>query len=193
MDVRVMQIEERVASDRGEFGHVAPKAEMREEVRVLIEPGIEPKAPLRRVNVELLIERIETDPVSVEVVDAFARIDPEPAGSVVERGTRLTERGGEDEIVGISGHRVPVRKREILVVQHLTNDALELSEHQSMPRQEKPLLVMFRVRRVGGVRLTAVPYGHRVGLKLLRKCGDDLRFLLFRQVPQGGREALDPM
>src|SRR6185503_8135449 len=85
IDVRVMQIEERVASDRGEFGHVATEAEVREEVRVLIEPGIEPKASLRRVDVELLVERIETDPVSVEVVDPFARIDPEPAGSVVER------------------------------------------------------------------------------------------------------------
>src|SRR4029450_2726913 len=81
IDVRVMQIEERVASDRGEFGHVAPEAEMREEVRVLIEPGIEAKAPLRRVDVELLVQRIETDPVSIEVVDPFTGIDPEPRGS----------------------------------------------------------------------------------------------------------------
>jgi hypothetical protein len=74
IDVRVMQIEDRVASDRGEFGHVAPESEMREEVRVLIEPGIEPKAPLRRVDVELLVQRIETDPVSVEVIDPFAAL-----------------------------------------------------------------------------------------------------------------------
>jgi hypothetical protein len=41
-----------------------------------------------------------------------------------------TENGGDDEIVGISRDRVPVRKREILVVKHLTDDALELIEHR---------------------------------------------------------------
>src|SRR4029450_4804577 len=103
-----------VARDWGEFAHVAPEGEMREEVRVLIEPGVESKAPLRRVDVELFVERIETDPVSVDVIDAFAAVDPEPAGSVVQRGAGQTERGGEDEIVRISGHRVPVRQRELL-------------------------------------------------------------------------------
>ena len=193
VDVGVMEIEHRVAADRGEFGHVAPECEMSEEVGVLIEPRIEPKAAVRRVDVELLVEGVQTDPVTVEVVDPFAPIDPEPARSVEQRGARLTEHGGDDEIVGISRHRVPVRKREILVVQHLTNDALELIEHQSVPRQEEPLLVLLRVRRVVGVRLAAVPNGLGVGSILLRQGSDDLRLLLDRQVPQGGREALDPV
>ena len=91
-----MEIEERVASDGREFAHVAPEREMREEVGVLVEPGIEPKAALRRVDVELLVEGIETDPVSVDVIDPFAPIDPEPARAVVQRGARLAEHGGED-------------------------------------------------------------------------------------------------
>ena len=164
-----MEIEQRVASDGREFGHVAPEREMREEMGVLVEPGIEPKAALRRVDVELLVEGIETDPVSVDVIDPFAPIDPEPARAVVQRGARLAEHGGEDQIVGISGHRIPVRQREILVVQDLTNDALELHEHQSVPRQEEPLLVMLRVRRVGRVGLAAVPHGLGIRSILLGK------------------------
>ena len=56
VDVGVMEIEERVAADRGEVGHVAPEGDMSEEVRVLVEPGVEPKAAGRRVDVELLVE-----------------------------------------------------------------------------------------------------------------------------------------
>src|SRR4029453_1262253 len=157
VDVRVMDIEHRVAADGGEFGHIAPECEMSKEVGVLVEPGIEPKAALRRIDVELLVERVQTDQVSVEVVDPFAPIDPEPARSVVQRAAWLTEHGGDNEIVGVAGDRVPVRKREILVVQHLTNDALELSQHQSVPWQEVPLLVMPRAGRVGGGRRQPVP------------------------------------
>ena len=72
IDVGVMEIEDRVASDGGEFGHVAAEGEVREEVRVLIEPGIEPKVAGRRVDVELLVEGVQIDPVPVEGVDPFA-------------------------------------------------------------------------------------------------------------------------
>src|SRR6202011_4538876 len=54
VDVGVMEIGHRVASDRGEFGHIASEGEMSEEVRVLIETGIEPQAAVWRVDVELL-------------------------------------------------------------------------------------------------------------------------------------------
>ena len=43
----MMEIEHRVASDRGEFGHISSEGEMSEEVRVLIETGIEPQAAVR--------------------------------------------------------------------------------------------------------------------------------------------------
>src|ERR1700693_4166998 len=40
----VMEIEHRVASDRGEFGHISYEGEVSKEVRVLMETGIEPQA-----------------------------------------------------------------------------------------------------------------------------------------------------
>src|SRR6202030_614755 len=40
VDIGVMEIEHRVASDRGEFGHIAPKSEVSKEVGVLVESGI---------------------------------------------------------------------------------------------------------------------------------------------------------
>ena len=85
IDVGVMEIEDRVAADGGEFGHVAPEGEVREEVRVLVEPGIEAEAAGRRVDVELLVQGVQIDPVPVEGVDPFAAVDPEPAGAVVQR------------------------------------------------------------------------------------------------------------
>src|ERR1700726_3861834 len=51
VDVGVVEIEHRVGSDRGEFGHIAPEREMSKEVGVLIETGIEPQAAIRRVDV----------------------------------------------------------------------------------------------------------------------------------------------
>src|ERR1700686_2351364 len=56
VDVGVMDIEHRVGSDRGEFGHIASEGEMSEEVGILVEPGIEPKAAVWRVDVKLLVE-----------------------------------------------------------------------------------------------------------------------------------------
>src|SRR5258706_10089990 len=47
VDVGMMEIEHRVGSDRGEFGHIAPEREVSKEVGVLVEPGIEPKAAVR--------------------------------------------------------------------------------------------------------------------------------------------------
>src|ERR1700731_694394 len=133
VDVGVMEIEHRVGSDRGEFGHIASEGEMSEEVRVLIETGIEPQATVWRVDVELLVEGVQRDPVPIERIDTLAIIYPEPASAVVQRGARDPEHGGDDEIVRVSSNRIPVREREVLVVQHLANNALELIQHQSMP------------------------------------------------------------
>ena len=124
---------------------------------------IEPKVAVRRVDVDRLVEGAQIDPLFVDDVDPFAPIDPGPARAVVQRGARDPERGGDDEIVGVSGERVPVRKRKLLIVQHLANDPLELMKHQSMPGQEVPLLKVLRVRGVGGVGLAAVPHGLRIG------------------------------
>src|SRR5215471_565081 len=122
VDVGVMEIEDRVASDRGEFGHIASESEMGEEVWVLVQSGIKPEATGRRVDVELFIEGVQGDPVPVERVYAFAVIHPEPASAVVQRSAWDAEYRGQDEIIRVSGNRVPIRKREVLVVQHLAND-----------------------------------------------------------------------
>src|SRR6202011_3984433 len=53
VDVGVMDIEHRVSTDRGEFGHISPEGEMSKEVGILVEPGIEPKAAVWRVDVKL--------------------------------------------------------------------------------------------------------------------------------------------
>src|ERR1700686_5089393 len=66
VDVGVMEIEYRVASDRGEFGHISAEGEVSKEVGVLVEPGIKPKAAVRRVDVELFVEGVQRDPVPVE-------------------------------------------------------------------------------------------------------------------------------
>jgi hypothetical protein len=44
VDVGVMEVEHRIASDRREFSHVAAESEVSKEVGVLVEPRIEPKA-----------------------------------------------------------------------------------------------------------------------------------------------------
>src|ERR1700732_2272828 len=51
VDVGVMEIEHRVASNRGEFRHISSEGKVSKEVGVLIEPGIEPKAAVRRIDV----------------------------------------------------------------------------------------------------------------------------------------------
>ena len=169
VQIAVMQIEERVTADRGEVGHIAPEGDVSEEMRVLVHPGVEPKAAGRRVDVQLLVEAVQTEPIPPECIDPFAPIDPRPAGAVIERGARVSEHGGEDKIGGVSGDRVPVGKRKILIVQHLANDPFELREHESMPRQEVPLLILLRVRGVVGVGLTAVPHGLGEGLLIRRE------------------------
>ena len=160
--VGVMEIEHRVAADRGEFGHIAAEGEVGEEVRVLVHPGIEPKVAVRRVDVKRLVQGAQIDPLFVEDIDPFAPIDPGPARAVVERGARDPEHGGDDEIVGVAGERVPVGKRKLLILQHLANDPLELMKHQSMPGQEVPLLKVLRVGGVGrrgtGSRSTRPPH-----------------------------------
>src|SRR4029077_18978821 len=110
VDVGVMEIEHRVGSDRGEFGHISSEGEMSEEVWVLIETGIESQAAVWRVDVELLVKGVERDPVPIERIDALAVVYPEPASAVVQRAARYAEHGGDDEIVRVSSDRVPVRK-----------------------------------------------------------------------------------
>src|ERR1700686_2358315 len=119
-----MEIEHRVGSDRGEFGHIASEGEMSEEVRVLIETGIEPQAAVWRVDVELFVEGVQRDPVPIEVIDALAAIHPEPASAVVQRAARIPEHSGDDEVFRVSSDRVPVREREVLIVQYLADDPL---------------------------------------------------------------------
>ena len=84
---------------------------MSKEVRVLVHPGIEPKVAGRRVDVQLLVEGVQSEPVPVEFIDAFAPIDPGPASAVVQRAARVPEHGGDDPIGRVSGDRVPVGQR----------------------------------------------------------------------------------
>ena len=147
--------------------------------------GLKPKVARRRVDVELLVEGVQRDPVSVERIDPFAPIDPEPASAVVEGGARVPEHGGDDEIVGVAGERVPVGKRKLLIVQHLANDPLELRQHQPMPRQEEPLLELLRVGGVVGVGLAAVPHRLGVGSILRRERRDHFRLVLLGVDPTG--------
>ena len=131
--------------------------------------GLNPRLPCRRVDVNLLVQGVQIDPVFVERIDPFAPIDPGPARAVIQRAARVPEHGGEGEIVGVSGDRVPVGKREILIVQHLANDPLELMKHESMPGQEVPLLILLRVGGVVGVGLAAVPHGLGIGSRIRRE------------------------
>src|SRR4029077_18674755 len=73
------------------------------------------------------------------------------------------------------------------------NDSFELREHEPMPGQEVPLLILLRIRRVVGVGLAPVPYGFGIGLILFREGGDDLCFLFPRVVPQKSRGGFYPM
>src|SRR4029077_3155703 len=106
-----------------------------------------------------------------------APVNPRPASAVIQSAARLPEDGRDDQIGGVSSDRVPVGKRKLLIVQHLANDPLELVKHESMPRQEIPLLIMLRVGGIAWMRLAAVP--PRLGEVPLiwRECRDDFRFL----------------
>src|ERR1700686_832019 len=115
VDVGVMEIEHRVGSDRGEFCHIASESEMSEEVGVLIETGIEPQAAVWRVDVELLVESVQRDPVPIERIDTLAVIYPEPASAVIQGGARNPEHRRDNQIIGVSSNWIPVREREVLI------------------------------------------------------------------------------
>src|SRR3984893_2141311 len=193
VDVGVMQIEHRVSTDGGEIGHVASEANMSEEVRIYVQSRIEPEVAVGPIDVKLLVESVQVDPVLERCVNASTAIDPEPARTVIQRAAWIPEHGWHDQISFVAGDRVPVGKRKILIVQNLANDPLELNKHQSMPGQEEPLLKLLWVGRIGSVRLAAVPYGLGIGLNLLRESGDDLGFLFHGEIPECRRVALDPV
>src|SRR3984893_11261255 len=96
VDVGVMEVEHRVASDRGEFGHIASEGEVSKEVGVLIETGIEPQAAIWRVDVEFLVESVQRDPVPIERVDPEPFVYPEPAIAIVQRAARDPEHRGDN-------------------------------------------------------------------------------------------------
>src|ERR1700686_1727268 len=193
VDVGVMQIEHRVSADGGEIGHVTPEANMSEEVRIYVQSGIEPEVAVGPIDVKLLVEGVQVDPVLERCIDASAAIDPKPARTVIQRAAWDTEHGWHDQISFVAGDWVPIGKRKVLVVQNLTNDSLKLNKHQSMPGQEEPLLKLLWVGRIGSVGLAPVPHGFGIGLNLLRESGDDLGFLFHGEIPQRCRVALDPM
>ena len=183
VQVGVMEIEQRVTADRGEIGHIASDCKMRQEMRVGVQLGIKAVAARWRVDVKVLVESVQTQPVPVKYVDPFAAVDPGPARAVIQCGARSPEHGRQNQIGVVSGDRVPVGKRKSLVVQHLANDSFELMEHEPMPGQEIPLLILLRIRRVVGVSLASVPYGLGIGLILLREGRDDLCFLFHGVIP----------
>src|SRR6476659_4833965 len=86
VQVAVMEVEDRVTADGGEVGHVAPERDVSEEMRVLVQPGVEAEVAGGRIDVELLVQAIQTEPALPEYIERFAPIYPEPAGGVVERG-----------------------------------------------------------------------------------------------------------
>src|ERR1700693_1293296 len=173
VDVGVMQIEHRVSADGGEIGHVAPEANMSEEVRVYVQSGIEPEVAVGPIDVKLLVKGVQVDPVLERCINASAAIDPEPARTVIQRAAWVPEHGWHDQVSFVAGDWVPIGKRKVLVVQNLANDPLELNKHQSMPGEEKPLLKLLWVGRVGSVGLAAVPHSLGISLSLLPERGDD--------------------
>src|ERR1700726_593783 len=105
-----MEIEQRVTAARGEIGHIASDCKMRQEMRVGVQLGIKAVATRWRVDVKVLVESVQTQPVPVEYIDPFAPIDPGPARAVIERGTGIPEHGRHDQVSDISGDWVPVRE-----------------------------------------------------------------------------------
>src|ERR1700722_16203079 len=83
VDVGVMQIKHRVSAAGGEIGHVAPEANMSEEVRIYVQSGIEPEVAVGPIDVKLLVEGVQVDPVLERCINASAAIDPEPARTVI--------------------------------------------------------------------------------------------------------------
>src|SRR5256885_4913385 len=114
-----MEEEEEVPADSGKIRHVAAECDMSKEVRILVEPGAETEAACRRVDIELLIETVQTQPIHPEVVDPFAAIDPRPASAVKERTPWIAENKRQRKIGLITGDRVPVGKRKLFVFEHL--------------------------------------------------------------------------
>ena len=103
---------------------------MRQEMRVGVQLGIKAVAARWRVDVKVLVESVQTQPVPVKYVDPFAAIDPGPARAFIQCGARSPKHGRQNQIGVVSGDRVPVGKRESFVVQHLANDSLELIEQR---------------------------------------------------------------
>jgi len=129
-------------------------------MRVEVKSRIEPNVAVGRVDVTCLIKSVQIDPVLIKRIDPFAAIDPGPASAVIEGGAGIPEHGRHDQISGVSADWVPVRESEILIVQHLANNSFELIEHEPMPGEEKPLLILLGIRWVVDVRLALVPNGN---------------------------------
>jgi hypothetical protein len=69
-------------------------------MRVDVEPGIEPNVAGGRVDVQLLVEGVESEPVFVEFIDSFAPIDPGPASAVIEGAARSRNTTGRERSSG---------------------------------------------------------------------------------------------
>ena len=131
--------------------------------------GQNPRLPVGESMYNFSLRQSKRQPIHVERVDPLTPIDPGPASAVKERAARIAKNEREREIGLVSGDRVPVGQRKILIVQHLANRLLELIEHQAMPGQEVPLLILLRVIRVVRVGLAAVPRGLGEGLNIRRE------------------------
>ena len=94
VDVGVMQMEHWVSADRGEIGHVAPEANMSEEVRVYVQSGIEPEVAVGPIDVKLLVKGVQVDPVLERSINTSAAIDPEPARTVIQRAAWVPNTAG---------------------------------------------------------------------------------------------------
>jgi len=70
-----------------------------------------------------------------------------------------------------------------LIGEHLTNRLLKLIEHEAMPRQEIPLLILLRVVWVVRVGLATVPNRLGIGAIFRRERRDHFRFLFCGEIP----------
>src|ERR1700688_4934250 len=93
VQVGVMEIEQRVTADRGEISHIASHCKLRQEMRIDSQLGIKAVAAGWQVDVKVLVESVQTQPVSVKYVDPFAAVGPGPARAVIQCGARSPEHG----------------------------------------------------------------------------------------------------
>src|SRR3984957_6356880 len=103
VDVGVMQIEHRVSANGGEIGHIAPESNMSKEMRVYVQPGIEPEVAVGPTEEKLLVEGSRFVPVLERCIDASAAIDPKPARTVIQRAAWDTEHGWHDQVSFVAG------------------------------------------------------------------------------------------